>query len=258
MLLRHTSLACLGILLAGTSTSALAQDTAAERDQRTREYVRILVVEIEQWTKDFPHEFYMAAARAPVDSSKLSERIKASAEQLGDSAKAMQPLSSAPDVLTNSDFKSQVGRTLAAAKSVNEAFGIQKFPPVLQTRWDEIRTDINNLAEIYKLDILAYIPPPASGPKSGASTVAAALPPGGIRGYVVDQSCALKGKGMWTNTACVQKCIRDGDKVVLVTEEGKIYQIANPEKIDADAYGQKVVIIGKTDVETITITSLQL
>ena len=50
---------------------------------------------------------------------------------------------------------------------------------------------------------------------------------------------------MWTNAECVARCVRDGDKVVLVTEEGKIYQIANQDKIAPESYGQVVTLRAK-------------
>ena len=62
---------------------------------------------------------------------------------------------------------------------------------------------------------------------------------------------------MWTNAECVARCIRDGDKPVLVTEEGKIYSIANPDKIEPDSYGQKLTLLGKTEGETFTIESVK-
>ena len=62
---------------------------------------------------------------------------------------------------------------------------------------------------------------------------------------------------MWTDVACVERCIRDGDKVVLVTEEGKVFQISNQDKVTSETYGQKVVITGKTEGEIITIESLK-
>ena len=62
---------------------------------------------------------------------------------------------------------------------------------------------------------------------------------------------------MWTNAQCVARCVRDGDKTVLVTEEGKIFNIANPDKIEPESYGQKVTLLGKTEGETITITGLK-
>jgi len=267
---RYIPMACVAACCAWLPLSAPAspgpQQDGSDRDARAREYVRILVVEIDQWTKDFPHQFYLAAARPPVDSSKLPDGVKAGAQDLGDSVTRLSSLSKAMDVLSNAEFRNQLDKSLAAAKQVNEALGSQRFPDVLQNKWDQIRTNLNSLAQIYKLDTLAYLAPPAGGgggrgrgaaPAGGQVTVGAA-PGGGVSGYIVDQSCALKGKGMWTNASCIARCIRDGDKVVLVTEEGKIYQIANPDKIDSDAYGQRVTINGKTEADTITVATLQM
>jgi hypothetical protein len=36
-------------------------------------------------------------------------------------------------------------------------------------------------------------------------------PGGGLVGYIVDLACAKRGKGMWTNAQCVERCVRDGD-----------------------------------------------
>jgi len=77
-----------------------------------------------------------------------------------------------------------------------------------------------------------------------------------VTGYIVDQTCATKGKGMWSNPACVARCVREGDSVILVTEEGKIYKIANQDKIEPDTYGQKVTLTGKTDGDTITVATV--
>ena len=84
------------------------------------------------------------------------------------------------------------------------------------------------------------------------------MPGGGLSGYIVDSACAKRGKGMWANAECVARCIRDGDKVVLVTEEGKVYQISNQDKITPESYGQIVTLIGKTEGDTIRIESLKL
>ena len=77
--------------------------------------------------------------------------------------------------------------------------------------------------------------------------------PGGLAGYIVDQSCAKKGKGMWNNAECVARCVRDGDKIVLVTEDGKIFQISNQDKVSPDTYGQVATLMGKMDGDTITV-----
>ncbi len=245
------------ILCATLPRLAVSAPLPQEFDQAAsaRDYVRFLVLELDQWTKDFPHRFYMAAAQPPVNASKLSEQVKGGADQLGSSVKQLSAASKAKDVLTNPTFRGQLDKTLAAAKQVNEAFGSQRFPKGLRGDWDQIRTNLNSLAQIYKLEEVTYLAPPDPGSRKMAAN--APVPGGGFTGYIVDQSCALKGKGMWINAACVAKCIRDGDKIVLVTEEGKVYQIANPDKVDADFYGQKVTIGGKTVKDTITIASLQ-
>ena len=236
-----------------TSSALLPQDF--DQAASAQDYVRFLVLEIDQWAKDFPHRFYMAAAQPPVDASKLSEQVKAGADQLGNSIKQLSAASKAKDVLTNPGFRGQLDKTLAAAKQVNEAFGSQRFPRALRTDWDQIRTNLNSLAQIYKVETLAYLAPPEPGSRKMAASKP--VPGGGFTGYIVDQSCALKGKGMWINATCVAKCIRDGDKVVLVTEEGKVYQIANLDKVDSDFYGQKVTVGGKAVKDTITVASLQ-
>jgi hypothetical protein len=260
MLSRYIPIVCTALCFAWMPGSAPAgpapQQNGYDREASAREYVQGLVVEVDQWTKDFPHQFYMAATRPPVDSSKLSDSVKAGAAEFGDSVKRLASLSTAKDVVTNAEFKDQLDKTLAAGKQVNQALGSQRFPDVLQNKWELIRTNLNSLAQIYKLDTLAYLTPPAG--RGGGGQAVAAKVPGGISGYIVDQSCALKGKGMWTNATCIARCVRDGDKVVLVTEEGKIYQIANPDKIDSDAYGQKVTVTGKTDADTITVANLQM
>jgi len=52
--------------------------------------------------------------------------------------------------------------------------------------------------------------------------------------------------------------VRDGDKVVLVSEDGKIYQISNQDKITPESYGQVVTLTGKTEGDTITVDSLNM
>jgi hypothetical protein len=235
------------------------QQIGFDRDASARDYVQFLVTEISQWSRDFPRQFYLAVARPPLDSSKLSESVKASPDDFGNSIKQLVSLSNANDILTNADFRQQLDKTIAVAKLVNEAMGGQRFPEPLQRDWTQIRTNLNSLAQIYKLEPLAYLNPAPPGGRGGAARAASAPPPpGAVVGYIVDQSCSLKGKGMWTNAECVARCIRDGDKVVLVTEEGKVFQIANPDKVVSESYGQKVTITGKTEGETITVASLQM
>ena len=264
MRLRHFVVAglvvCFACLL-GTLISAAPQEKY-DREAYAREYVQFLVQELDQWTKGFPRQFYSALLQPPRDSSKLSEAAKAGHGDLGDSVKRLASLSSAKDILTNDNFRTQVDKTLSAAKETNQAMASQRFPDPLQSDWDQIRVALNSLAEIYKFDTLATLESPGGpgrgrGGQAAAATVAVALPPGAVAGYIVDQKCATRGKGMWTDVGCVERCVRDGDKVVLVTEEGKVFQIANQDKITSDTYGQKVIVTGKTEGETITVDSLK-
>jgi hypothetical protein len=244
---------CAGLALA--LLLGAAPQAIHDRDASAREYVQFLVLQLDQWSPEFPQQFYMAVMKPPLDSSKLSETGKAAAGELGDAIKRLAALASAKDVLTNAAFRGQLEKTLASAKEVNQVMAAQRFPAILQTDWEQIRSTLNNLARIYRVEMLAALEPPGAG--SGRSARAQAAGPG-LSGYIVDQSCAKKGKGMWVNAECVARCMRDGDKVVLVTEEGKIYQIANPDKITPDSYGQVVTLTGKTDSDTIRVESLKM
>jgi hypothetical protein len=210
-------------------------------------------VELDQWTRSFPRDYHAALMQPPVDAGKLPEAAKSGADGLRASVSQLVTLSAAKDVMTNADFRDQLAKTLSIATQVNLAMGSQRFPAALQSDWDQVRATLNNLARIYRIDSLAVLEPPAAGRGGRAPQPAAA----GLIGYIVDQQCATRGKAMWVNAACVARCIREGDKVVLVTEEGKVYQIANPDKVDTDAYGQKVTIAGKTNADTITVDSLR-
>jgi hypothetical protein len=230
-----------------------------ERDARTRDHIKFLVTELDQWTSDLPQTYDRALVRPPVDAGALSEAGKAAADNLRDSIKRLTTLSNGQDIATNAAFREQLEKTLAVAKAMNEALGAQRFPQAIEGDWVPIRTNLNSLADIYKLQELAALEIPGADSPGGRKAVkaAAALPPGAVTGYIVDQRCAARGKGMWTNAQCVQTCVRDGDRVVLVTEEGKVFQIANQDKVDQDAYGQKVAVTGKTEGDAITVATLQ-
>jgi hypothetical protein len=261
MLLRRLAV-CAAFLLA-VLVSAAPQD-GYDRDAYARDHVRFLVLQLDQWSKEFPQQFYVALMRPPVDATKLSEAAKAGAGELGDALKKLAALSGAKDLMTNAGFRSQLEKTLASSKELNQAMGSQRFPAVLQNDWDQIRSTLNNLARVYKLETLAVLEAPGGGGGGrggrggGRGPAPAAVAGGGLAGYIVDLSCAKRGKGMWTNVSCIERCIRDGDKIVLVTEEGKIYQISNQDKITADSYGQVVTLAGKVDGDTITVESLKM
>ncbi len=75
-------------------------------------------------------------------------------------------------------------------------------------------------------------------------------------GYVIDKNCA-KNKAMWTNEACSKKCIEGGSPAVLVTDEGKVYQVADQDKVKPHA-GQKVTVTGKMEGDTIHVDSVKM
>jgi hypothetical protein len=237
--------------------AVLLGQEAADRDAYARDHVRFLVQQLEQWTKDFPQAFNSALLKPPVDASKLPEAAKGGADEFSRSVRRLAELCGAKDVLTNPAFKSELQKTLGTMKEVNQAFGSQRFPALLHSDWDQIRSTMNDLTRVYRLEALANIEAPGGG-RGGRGPATAAATPGGIVGYVVDFSCAKKGKGMWVNAQCIASCIRDGDKVVLVTEEGKIFQIANPDKIAPETYGQVVTLTGKTEGETITVEAVKM
>jgi len=236
-----------------------------DREKSAREYVQFLVVQLEQWVDEFPKQFYAASMKPPVDSGKMSEAAKAGPAELENAIRKLAQMSSAPDLPTNSAFRAQVVKALAVMKETNQAMSAQRFPMPLWNSWDQLRATLNNLARVYQVEMLATLDPPGSagggrGGRGGggatAQTAAKTGPvPGGVAGYVVDLSCAKRGKGMWTNAECIARCIRDGDKAVLVTDDGKIYQISNQDKIAPESYGQVVTLLGKTDGDTITVES---
>ena len=75
-------------------------------------------------------------------------------------------------------------------------------------------------------------------------------------GYIVDKGCSGK-KEMWTNTKCVESCVGRGDKLVFVTEEGKVFNVADQDKVKAHG-GHKVTISGTMDGDTIKVDSVKM
>src|SRR5579862_5358894 len=74
-------------------------------------------------------------------------------------------------------------------------------------------------------------------------------------GYIIDQNCASK-KEMLGNVQCAQSCIKRGAAAVLVTDDGKVYKIADQDKVKAEA-GKKVTITGSVDADTIKVDSIK-
>ena len=75
-------------------------------------------------------------------------------------------------------------------------------------------------------------------------------------GYIIDQSCSGK-KEMLGNVAFAQSCIKRGSPAVLVTDDGKIFKIADQDKVTEHA-GQKVTITGKMDGDSIKVDSVKM
>ena len=76
-----------------------------------------------------------------------------------------------------------------------------------------------------------------------------------FKGFVEDTKCSTN-PAMKGDADCAQKCIKGGSPAVLVTPEGKIYKIANQDKIVASA-GMNVTVTGKLKGDTLTVDSVQ-
>jgi len=77
-----------------------------------------------------------------------------------------------------------------------------------------------------------------------------------VTGYVIDQMCS-KNVAMRGNVECANKCIKGGSPAVLVTEDGKIYKIADQAKVLQHA-GHKVTITGDLKGDTISVSSIKM
>jgi len=75
-----------------------------------------------------------------------------------------------------------------------------------------------------------------------------------VTGYIIDKSCSGK-KDMMGDEACAKRCIGRGSPAVLATEDGKIYNISNQDKVK-DSAGKKVTVTGKMDGDTITVDTI--
>jgi|SRR5579863_1691217 len=85
--------------------------------------------------------------------------------------------------------------------------------------------------------------------------LAASLMAETFTGVVMDEKCSGIAS-MKTNVECIQKCIKGGSTAVLVTPDGKVYKIANQEKILPSA-GRNVSVDGKLAGDTITVASVK-
>ncbi len=76
-----------------------------------------------------------------------------------------------------------------------------------------------------------------------------------FKGFVEDANCATK-PAMKDNAECAERCIKRGTAAVLVTEDGKVYKVANQDKIVPHA-GKKVTVIGQLAGDTLTVEEVK-
>ncbi len=87
---------------------------------------------------------------------------------------------------------------------------------------------------------------------AGLSTSAMAA---SFKGYIIDEKCS-KIASMKGDVDCATKCIKGGSPAVLLSDDGKIYKIADQAKVTPMA-GKEVTITGKLTGETITVESVK-
>lgn len=76
-----------------------------------------------------------------------------------------------------------------------------------------------------------------------------------VNGYVADSKCGAKGK---TNAECTQKCIKEGAKMVVVTDDDeKVLTVENPKKL-AGHEGHHVAVTGKVTGDSIHVDSVKM
>jgi hypothetical protein len=74
-------------------------------------------------------------------------------------------------------------------------------------------------------------------------------------GYISDAGCAKKQRAKAASgehADCAQKCVNKGDKAVLATEDGRVFQIANQDDVLAHV-GMKVQVDGEIKGDIITV-----
>ena len=80
-------------------------------------------------------------------------------------------------------------------------------------------------------------------------------------GYISDAGCTKKQGATKVASAdhagCAAACIKKGDKAVLVTADGKIYQIKDQDKVKEHA-GMKVTVVGDMDGDAIKVSEVKM
>ena len=78
---------------------------------------------------------------------------------------------------------------------------------------------------------------------------------GSATGFVTDAKCASQGKAGAGHAGCAKGCLKSDDMAaVIVTEDGKIYEVTDQAKIKEFA-GEKVTVMGM--IEGMKISSIE-
>jgi hypothetical protein len=80
-----------------------------------------------------------------------------------------------------------------------------------------------------------------------------------LTGYVADSMCAADPHkaGSADHAACAQKCIKGGEKPVLVVDGKTVFTITNPEILVSHA-GEKVTVVGDVKGSSLTVKSVKM
>ena len=82
-----------------------------------------------------------------------------------------------------------------------------------------------------------------------------------VTGYISDAGCTKKQGAAKVaadgHAGCAEACIKKGDKAVLVTADGKVYQISDQDKVKEHA-GMKVTVVGDISGDTIKVSEVKM
>jgi hypothetical protein len=95
---------------------------------------------------------------------------------------------------------------------------------------------------------------------AGVLALSTAAMAGEWTGYISDAGCAKKMGAKVANAThegCAQACVKRGDQAVLVTDDGKVFNVANQDKVVEHA-GQKVTLTGSLKEDTITVSAVKM
>ena len=86
-----------------------------------------------------------------------------------------------------------------------------------------------------------------------------------MKGKISDGMCNAKhakgehGTKEMTDRACVEACVKGGEKYVFVGEKDKVYKIANQDFAGLKAHaGHDVTITADAKADTVTITKIEM